>query len=115
MESQTMINLNKSIYANNNNLLVDAVKKLEKLSNETKDKMIISRIKDIIEIMNKIINNNQQIRKDIEKLNDNINEKFKNLEINIKNNFNYKNQKDNERIKIYEEGRYEGDFKNGWR
>ena len=68
MESQTMINLNKSIYANNSNLLVDAVKKLEKLSNETKDKMIISRIKDIIEIMNKIINNNQQIRKDIEKL-----------------------------------------------
>ena len=44
---------------------------------DTNDKIIIPRIKDIIIIMNKVINNCNQIRQDIQKLNENINKRFR--------------------------------------
>ena len=114
MENQVMFNLNNQIYANNNNLMLEVVNKLENIMNYTNDQIIISRIKDIIIIMNKLINNTEQIRKDIAKLNDNMNEKFKNLENNINNNSNKNNTIIS--IKHYDNGeRYEGEMKNGIR
>ena len=78
--------------------------KLENLLIETNPQIIISRIKDIIIIMNKVIHNNEQIRKDIQNLSNNMNEKFSNLELNINNNLINKNKQ----IKMYNDGRYEG-------
>ena len=104
-------NMNNEIYTNNNNLLLDVVNRLENLLTENNLQIIIPRIKDIIIIMNKIINNNEQIRKDIQNLNNNINEKFKNLELNINNNLINKNKQ----IKIYNNGKYEGQMLKGLR
>ena len=83
MENQIGFNINNQIYINNHNLLFDVVNKLENLLIETNPQIIISRIKDIIIIMNKVIHNNEQIRKDIQNLSNNMNEKFSNLELNI--------------------------------
>ena len=65
MENQGIFNLNNQIYTNNNNLLSDAVNKLEKLIQLTNDNILTPRIKDIINIMKKVINNTEQLRKDI--------------------------------------------------
>ena len=115
MENIFMNNLNNQIYANNNNLLLDVINRLENLIYVTKDKVIIPRIRDIIIIINKITNNCNQIRKDIENLNNNINEKFQNLELNLRNNPNINENINNNnfQIKNYNEGRYEGQLING--
>ena len=53
MENQGIFNLNNQIYTNNNNLLSDAVNKLENLIQLTNDNILIPRIKDITNIMKK--------------------------------------------------------------
>ena len=108
MENQIRFNINNEIYSNNNNLLLDVVNRLENLLTENNLQIIIPRIKDIIIIINKVISNNEQIRKDIQNLNNNINEKFKNLELNINNNI----INNNKQIKIYNNGKYEGEMLN---
>ena len=106
-----MSNLNEQIYVNNNNLLLEIINKLENIMKDTNDKLIIQRIKDIIIIMNKVINNCNQIRKDIQNLSNNMNQRFNNLELNIKsNNFN-----SNIQIKTYDNGKYEGQIINNKR
>ena len=62
--------------------------------------------------MNRVINNCDQIRKDIQKLSNNMNQRFNNLELNIKtNNINLNNNQ----IRIYNNGRYEGQLINNKR
>ena len=80
MEYQMMSNLNEKIYVNNNNLLFEVINKLENIMKDTNDKLIIQRIKDIIIIMNKVINNCEQIRNDIQNLSNNMNQRFNQLE-----------------------------------
>ena len=111
MENRMEFNINNEIYTNNNNnLLFDVVKRLENLLKETNLQIIIPKIKDIIIIMNKVIHNSEHLRKDI-KDSDNIKEKFPNLELNANNNI----INNNKQIKIYNNGRYEGQMLNGKR
>ena len=71
-------NIDNEIYTTNNNLLFDVVDRLENLLQENNLQIIIPRIKDIIIIINKVISNNEQIRKDIQNFNNNIKiEKFR--------------------------------------
>ena len=113
MEYQMMSNLNEKIYVNNNNLLLEVINKLENIMKDTNDKFIIQRIKDIIIIMNKVTKNCDQIRKDIQNLTNNMNQRFNHLELNIKtNNININN---NNQIRIYNNGRYEGQLINNKR
>ena len=112
MEYQMMSNLNEQIYVNNN-LLFEVINKLENIMKDTNDKLIIQRIKDIIIIMNKVINNCNQIRKDIQNLSNSMHQRFNNLELNIKtNNININN---NNQIRIYNNGRYVGQLINNKR
>ena len=71
---------NNNIYLNylhNNNILLKLVKKLENIIKDINNNNIIHRIKDIIIIINKLINDNKKnielIRNDIKILNNNIN------------------------------------------
>ena len=106
MEYQMMPNINEQISANNN-LLLEVINKLENIMKDTNDKFIIQRIKDIIIIMNKIINNCDQIKKDIQNLNNVMDKRFNNLELNIKN--------DSIQTRTYNNGRYEGQIINNKR
>ena len=109
MEYHMMSNINEQIYVNNN-LLLEVINKLGNIMKNTNDKLIIQRIKDIIIIMNRVINNCDQIRKDIQKLSNNMNQRFNNFELNIKNNII-----NNKQIKEYKNGRYEGQLINNKR
>jgi DNA-binding ferritin-like protein (Dps family) len=72
--------LNNKIYSNNNNILLEVTSKLNGLISDLTDnkayKIIIARIKDIINLVNNVIIENKKntdlIRKDIQTLNDNI-------------------------------------------
>ena len=86
MENQTIPLINEQIYANNNNLLLELMNKLENLMRDTNDNVVIQRIKDIIIITNKIITNCNQIRQDIQNLNTNLNLRFTSLELKLQNN-----------------------------
>ena len=105
--------LNNKIYSNNNNILFEIMNKLENIIKDINNDIIIKRIKDIIIIINKLINDNKKnielIRKDIQDLNNNINNNFKELKNNINQNIiNYQTK-----TKKYKNGdRYEGQFKN---
>ena len=55
-----MFNLNNNIYTINN-ILLDIVNKLENIIKDINNDIIIKRIKDIIIIMNKLINDNKII------------------------------------------------------
>ncbi len=108
--------LNNKIYTNNNNILLEVTSKLKGLISDLTDnkayKIIIARIKDIINLVNNVINENKKntdlIRKDIQTLNDNIISLSKGI-----NNLNIGESKSKKGIKISKKGRYEGDLKNG--
>ena len=71
-------NIDNEIYTTNNNLLFDVVDRLENLLQENNLQIIIPKIKDILILMIKVINNNEKIRKDIQNFNNNIKiEKFR--------------------------------------
>ena len=105
MEDGNSFIINNKIYSNNYNILINIVKELENISNDlnnnTKLNKIIKQIKDIIILINKVINDNKNninlIRNDIYNL----------QKIIINNNNNYIND-----IKIYNNGKYIGQFKN---
>ena len=98
--------LNNIIYEQNNNILYDIIKQLEKIINDlnsqTKIDMIIKQIKNIIIIMNKVISENkkntEQLRKDINLLNSNMISYFQKIY--------------NVGKKVYEGGKYVREFKN---
>ena len=77
--------LNNLVSSNYNNLLFDILNKLENiisdLSNNSQINVIIKQIRNIIIILNKIVNDNQFnlniLRKDIKELNQNITNNFK--------------------------------------
>ena len=83
--------LNNLVSSNYNNLLFDILNKLENiisdLSNNSQINVIIKQIRNIIIILNKIVNDNQFnlniLRKDIKELNQNITNNFKLLASNI--------------------------------
>ena len=78
MENQIKFNIDNEIYTTNNNLLFDVVDRLENLLQENNLQIIIPKIKDILILMIKVINNNEKIRKDIQNFNNNIKiEKFR--------------------------------------
>ena len=96
MENLAMNGLNNQKYSNNNNLMLDVVNRLENIIKDINDNIIITKIKDIIILINKAINNTKQISKDIHQLNNDINNN-----ISIQNYFSGE--------------RYEGELKNGKR
>ena len=64
MEDDSFI-INNKIYSNNNNILISIVKELENISNDlnnTKFNNIIKQIKNIIILINKVINENKLIQ-----------------------------------------------------
>ena len=107
MEDENSFMINNKIYSNNNNILINIVKELENISNNlyynTKLNKIIEQIRNIIILINKVINDNKNninlIRNDIY-----------NLQKIIINNNNYING-----TKIYTFGKYIGQLKNNLR
>ena len=108
MEDENSFMINNKIYSNNNNILINIVKELENISNNlyynTKLNKIIEQIRNIIILINKVINDNKNninlIRNDIYNL----------QKIIINNNNNYIND-----TKIYKDGKYIGQLKNNLR
>ena len=107
-----MNNLNKQIYSNNNNLLIEIVNDLQQIINNTHDNLIIKRIGDIINKMNLIINvnkkNTELIINHISSLENRINKQFAQLNINSFNN----NQLNNQVINYSKGERYVGQIIN---
>ena len=99
-----MLNFKNQIYENNNILISDVVNRLENIIKDIEDNIIITKNKDIIIIMNKIINNNKQIKKEIKQFNYNNNQNFKDSENNI--------NEANISIPLYDNEGYEGELKN---
>ncbi len=107
MEDEDYIFYN-TIYKHNNDILFEIIKQLETISddlNKTSKNNIIKQIKNIIDLLNKVIkeskNNTQQIREDIQKLNNNMMYNFEKINDSSK--------------KKYEDGEYIGEFKKGLR
>ena len=117
MENLEMNGLNNQKYSNNNELMLDVVNRLENIIKDINDNIIITKIKDIIILINKAINNKEQISKDIHQLNNDINNN-----ISIQNYFSgeryegeLKNGKREGKGVFYfkDRSRYEGNWKNG--
>ena len=105
--------LNNKVYSNNNNILLDVINKLENIINDLNNNkqinIIIKQIRNIIIIMNKVVDenkrNNEKIREDIKNLHNDTIEKFQTLNIN-NNNCAYETV-------VYNNGKYIGETKNG--
>ena len=90
-----MFFLNNKIYSNNNNILLEIAQKLNDIINDLSgsniNKIIINKIKDIILLINKLINDNKKnielLRKDIQNLSDKIDKNFKELKNDNKQYF----------------------------
>ena len=99
-----LFNLNNKIYSNNNNIMLEIINELNQLRNYSQDNLIVSKLGNIINKINYIINENKKnlelIRNDISSLN----QKFDKLNIN--------NNIINKEIK-YNNGRYVGQVVNG--
>ena len=100
-----MNNLNKQIYSNNNNLLIEIVNDLQQIINNTHDNLIIKAIGNIINKMNFIINDNkkntQLIINHISSLENRLNQKLDKMNIN-------NNQLNNQVINYFNGDRYVG-------
>ena len=123
--------LNNQTYSNNNNILLGIITELQQISNSSHENLTIKRISDVIIKMNFIINENRKTRELIINKFNKLENKFDQLNQNLKIN-NINNQQelnfDNARyvgqvvngvsegkgIDYYNNGdRYEGDFRNG--
>ena len=108
---ENIYNLNNEIYSYNNNILLEIIKDLQKIINDSKDNKIIKRLGDIIIKMNNIINENKKntelIRKDISILYDKLSKQLNDLKINNKNYQEIKYNNDRGR------NRYIGEVLNG--
>ena len=64
MDNQNILILNNKAYSNNNNILFDIINKLnnivENINNNIQSDIIINQIKNIIIIMNNVINDNKK-------------------------------------------------------
>ena len=84
--SQNMYDLNNKIYSNNNNLLLGIINDLQQVINNSHENLTIKRIGDIMIKMNYIINDNKKntelIIKHISLLQNQINKRFEQLQIN---------------------------------
>ena len=84
--SSYILNINDKIYANNNDIMLEIVNNLQQIINNTKDNTIIKRLGDVINKMKNMMAENKKnfeiLRKDISKLNDNVNKQFSELKIN---------------------------------
>ena len=125
--------LNNKIYSNNNNILLNIINELQQTMKDSKEKLTIKRLSDIIIKMNNMINENKKntelIRNDISKLYNQMNQQFNELKNNnILNNQEIK-YNNSDRIKYigqvlngvpegkgimyWDNGdRYEGEWKN---
>ena len=106
MKDDNSFILYNKIYSNNNNILINIVKELENitncLNNNAQLNLIIQQISNIIILINKVIKDNNNNIKLITKDNHNL------QNIIINNNY----IKD---TKIYDNGKYMGQFKNNLR
>ena len=132
MEDNIIFKLNNKIYSNNNDILLDVISKLENIINDSKSDINIKRIKDIIIILNNIIEQNKKNTKEIinyiAKLDKNINNNFKEIKDIIINEKNKKRKKKDfskfvdqktsdkrkrkKNLNFKNPNRYEDDFKN---
>ena len=83
-----ILNLNNKKYSNNNNILLQIINDLNQLMNSINDNIIIKRLSDIINKMNFIVNENKKnfelMRDDISLLYNQMNKRFDELKINMK-------------------------------
>ena len=97
-----LFGLNNKIFSNNNNIMLEIIDELNQMKDNSQDNLIISKLGDIINKMNSIIDENKKnlesIRKDISSdissLKQNLNQRLDNLNINNNANNNviqYKN------------------------
>ena len=107
MDAQNCL-LNYIFYKNNNDILYNIINQLEIIVNDLNNHKkidIIKQIKNIIILVNKVIRENkkntEQLREDIQKLNKNMINNFEKIICDSK--------------KIYEDGEYIGELKNGLR
>ena len=109
--NQDTSNFNNEIYKNNNNLLFDIIGDLQQIINITKSNILIKRLKDIIIKMNRIIDQNKEntklIMNKISLLENQMNKNFEKLNLDI-------NSIKNQEIK-YSNKRYVGQVVNGIR
>ena len=93
---QNMLNINNTIYNNNNNAMIEIIKELLQIINNSNDNIMINKLSNIIIQMNKLINDNKKnselIINHIQKLQNQIeemkqNENQINKRIIIKNDF----------------------------
>ena len=125
------INLQNKTYSNHNNILLEIINDLKQISSDINNDLVIQRIGEIIIKMNKMINDNNKnfeiLRVEIQNINNNINNQFKQLEnktnqiqeINYKNGRRYVGQTLNGQPEgrgtwyVNNGDRYEGEFKQG--
>ena len=66
-----ILSLNNNLFINNNIILTDIINKLQNVIENVNSDIIINRIRDIINIINKLLEDNKKntdlIRKDIQK------------------------------------------------
>ena len=97
-----LFGLNNKIFSNNNNIMLEIIDELNQMKDNSQDNLIISKLGDIINKMNSIIDENKKnlesIRKDISSdissLKQTLNQRLDNLNINNNANNNvikYKN------------------------
>ena len=53
---QNMLNVNNKIYTNNNNIMIETVKELQQIINNSNDNLVIKRLSNIIIQINNMIN-----------------------------------------------------------
>ena len=107
--------LNNQFYSNNNNILLGIINELHQIANSSHENLTIKRISDVIIKMNFIINENKKntelIINHISLLENKMNNKFAQLNINSFNN----NQLNNQVINYPDGSRYVGQIINGLR
>jgi len=85
-----LFGLNNKIFSNNNNIMLEIIDELNQMKDNSQDNLIISKLGDIINKMNSIIDENKKnlesIRKDISSdissLKQTLNQRLDNLNIN---------------------------------
>ena len=120
MDNQNYLTINNKVVSNYNDILFNIINKIQNviddIDNNKKVDIIIKQLKNIIILMNETIKQNLKNNEDIKKINENINNRFQNLENIIFNNNKNKNKskKNNNGIntKIYDFGKYVGQLKN---
>ena len=101
------MDINNEIFLNNNAILISVTNELKDLIKNLNNDIIIKRISNIINIMNKAINNNKKNYEKIIELIQDMNTKIEELTNKDNNNKIY--------IKNYPEGKYEGQLVNNMR